>query len=237
MTIVTSTPARRRKAVRRNEILAAAHAVFTAKPFESASISEIAALAGCVDGTIYTYFKNKRDLFDAVLADYYDRLIADIEPRFESIRSTRDRLSFLIARHLQIAVDDPGVSQMILRESRGQSLYFGSKLHALNRRYSRFLLRTLSDGIERGELRAELNTAMARDMLFGGLEHMIWNELGRHRRIDPAGSAEQIVSMLLEGWLVKGKTQSQDQSLSQIEQLRERLDRLESQVMTVGRRK
>jgi hypothetical protein len=49
----------------------------------------------------------KRDLFNAVLAEFYDRLIADIEPRLAAIAGTRDRLSYLIARQLQIAVDDP----------------------------------------------------------------------------------------------------------------------------------
>lgn len=222
---------RRRKAVRRSEILAAARAVFSAKPYEAASISEIAGRAGCVEGTIYTYFRNKRELFDAVLADFYDDLIADIAPRFESIQGTRERLSFLVARHLQISVDAPGVSLMIIRESRGQSLYFGSKLHALNRRYSRFILRTLSEGIERGELRADLNTAMARDLLFGGLEHWVWNELGRGRAIDPAGAGEQIVRMVLDGWRAVGAAGDP------LAELRQRVERLESKVMTTGRKR
>lgn len=191
---------RRRKAVRRSEILAAARAIFATRQYEAASISEIAVRADCVEGTIYTYFRNKRELFDAVLAEFYDRLIADIAPRFESIRGTRERLAFLIARHLRIALDDPGVALAILRESRGQSLYFGSKLHALNRRYSRFILRTLADGIEDGELRADLDVSLARDLVFGGLEHWVWNELGRGRTIDPAGAADAIVRTLLDGW-------------------------------------
>ena len=67
MTAPLSMP-RRRKSVRRAEILAAAREVFSVKPFESASVSEIAGRAGCVEGTLYTYFRNKRDLFDSVLA-------------------------------------------------------------------------------------------------------------------------------------------------------------------------
>lgn len=191
---------RRRKAVRRTEILAAARSIFATRPYEAASISQIAARADCVEGTIYTYFRNKRELFDAVLAEFYDRLIADIAPRFESIRGTRERLAFLIARHLRIALDDPGVALAILRESRGQRLYFGSRLHALNRRYSRFILRTLADGIECGELRADLDVSLARDLVFGGLEHWVWNELGRGRTIDPASAADAIVRTLLDGW-------------------------------------
>src|SRR5690606_27416048 len=138
---------RRRKAARRAEILAAARQVFLERAFDEAAISEIAARAGCVEGTIYTYFRGKRDLFDAVLAEFYDRLVADIEPRLASISGTRDRLTYLIARHLQIVIDDPAFARLIVRESRGQSLYFGSKLHALNRRYAQFLQNALRDGV------------------------------------------------------------------------------------------
>ena len=221
-----STPAvarRRRKEVRLGEILAAARAVFAAKPFEEASISEIAAGAGCVEGTIYTYFRNKRDLFDAVLAEFYDRLIEEIEPRFESIRGTRDRLSFLIARQLRIALEDQGVGRMIMREARTQSLYFGSKLHALNRRYSRFLQRTISEGIERGELRGDLDRVMARDLVFGGIEHWVWNELGRQRSIDPVKAADTMVAMLLQGWQASAAPAS-------IDALERRVDRLEAKI-------
>ena len=87
-----STLPKRRKSVRRAEILAAARAVFLERPYEQASITEIADRAGCVVGTIYGYFENKRELFDAVLSAFYDELIADIEPRFAVIEGTADRL-------------------------------------------------------------------------------------------------------------------------------------------------
>ena len=101
---MTALP-KRRKSVRRAEILAAAREVFLAQPYEQASITQIAERAGCVVGTIYGYFEHKRDLFDAVLTEFYDDLIADIEPRFAVIEGTADRLRFLAARP---PADHPG---------------------------------------------------------------------------------------------------------------------------------
>ena len=196
---MTALP-KRRKSVRRAEILAAARAVFLARPYEQASITEIAERAGCVVGTIYGYFENKRELFDAVVSAFYDELIADIEPRFAVIEGTADRLRFLVARHLQITVDDPSWLKVLDREARGGESYFGSNLHRLNRRYAQFVMRTLSDGIARGELRADLDAQMARDFLFGGLEHWVRNTVGRGRRNDPTAVAREMVRMLLAGW-------------------------------------
>lgn len=217
---------KRRKSVRRAEILAAAREVFIGKRFEDASVAEIAARADCVEGTIYAYFRNKRDLFDAVLTDVYDGLIADIEPRFAAIDGTADRLRFLIARHLQIAVDDPGISTMLGREARGGQPYFGSKLHALNRRYVQFMTRTLADGVARGELRSDLDTATARDFVFGGLEHRVRDLVGRGRRIDPARMAREITAMLLEGFAGRPALRDADP----LDRIEARLARLEGEI-------
>ncbi|MCL4744538.1 MAG: TetR/AcrR family transcriptional regulator [Burkholderiaceae bacterium] len=219
-----ATQPKRRKEARRSEILAAAREVFASKPFEGASVSEIAARASCVEGTIYTVFRNKRALFDAVLVQFYDALIADIEPHFNLIRGTRDRLRYLVARHLRIAVDSPDIASMIMRESRAHSVYFGSTLHALNRRYSSFIQRTLAEGVERGELRADLDLALARDMVFGALEHWIWNQLARRRSFDALRVAEEIVSMLLEGWSTRAEA-------AEFATLSRRLERVESKVL------
>ena len=216
---------RRRKAVRRAEILAAGREVLIARRFEDASVAEIAARADCVEGTLYTYFRNKRDLFDAVLTDVYDGLIADIEPRFAALDGTADRLRFLIARHLQIAVDDPGISTMLGREARNGEPYFGSKLHGLNRTYVRFMTRTLADGVARGELRADLDLAMARDFVFGGLEHRVRDLLGRSRRIEPARMAREMTAMLLDGFAARPAA-----AVAPLERIEARLARLEGEL-------
>jgi AcrR family transcriptional regulator len=229
---VTALP-KRRKSVRRAEILAAARAVFLEHPYEQASITQIAERAGCVVGTIYGYFKHKRDLFDAVLTAFYDELIADIEPRFAVIEGTADRLRFLVARHLQITVDDPSWLKVLDREARGGESYFGSKLHQLNRRYAQFVTRTLADGIARGELRPDLDPQMARDFLFGGLEHWVRNTVGRGRRNDPTAVAREMVRMLLDGWAVAPapKTAAPWQGLEA------RIARLEGRLKTASRTK
>jgi TetR/AcrR family transcriptional regulator, fatty acid metabolism regulator protein len=194
-----SSRPRRRKNIRAKEMLAAAREVFSRKGFEAASISEIARQADCVEGTIYTYFDSKRALLDAVLTSYYDELIADIEPRLTVITSTEDRLTFLLARHLQIPLDDPGLSKLILTQVRTLDQYFGSPLHALNKRYSRFLSDTLEEGKRRGELSADMDTSFVRDLIFGGIEHWSGNTLARRRQYDCAKTARQILATILPG--------------------------------------
>lgn len=52
---------------RRNQILDAATRVFAEKGFHTATIKDIARVAGIADGTIYTYFSSKTDVLLGIL--------------------------------------------------------------------------------------------------------------------------------------------------------------------------
>ena len=51
---------------KRRQIVEGARAVFLAQGFDAASMGEIARKAGVSKGTLYVYFKNKEDLFEAI---------------------------------------------------------------------------------------------------------------------------------------------------------------------------
>ena len=56
--------------IRKQQILDAALAVFSEKGFAAATTAEIAQAAGIAEGTIYNYFKSKRELFIAVIKNF-----------------------------------------------------------------------------------------------------------------------------------------------------------------------
>ena len=53
---------------KRRQIVEGASAVFLEMGFDGASMSEIARRAGVSKGTLYVYFKNKEELFDAIVS-------------------------------------------------------------------------------------------------------------------------------------------------------------------------
>jgi AcrR family transcriptional regulator len=66
------TPERRRE-MTREHLLRAAAQVFTERGFHSATLDEVAAVAGFTKGAVYSNFRNKEDLFLAVLGWIYDQ--------------------------------------------------------------------------------------------------------------------------------------------------------------------
>ena len=69
-------------------LMAAARAVFSEKGYQETSTAEIAERAGVVEGTIYRYFSNKRDLLIKVVeATGYDVILATHSPFIVGDRS------------------------------------------------------------------------------------------------------------------------------------------------------
>jgi AcrR family transcriptional regulator len=83
MTIDPLTPERRRRQTR-DYLLQAAAQVFAERGYHGASLDEVAAVAGFSKGAVYSNFKNKEDLFLALLESHYEREMAAVRATLEA---------------------------------------------------------------------------------------------------------------------------------------------------------
>lgn len=70
---------RRRKDRRPNEILEAALDCFAQRGFAATRLEDVATRAGVTKGTAYLYFKNKEELFKAVVSNYVVPVLEQLE--------------------------------------------------------------------------------------------------------------------------------------------------------------
>jgi AcrR family transcriptional regulator len=180
-----------------DDIERAARAAFSEKGYSATSIADIAAGAGVVEGTIYKYFENKRDLLFKVLGRWYQESIANYMNNLENIEGVRNRLRFVIGQHLNALKDDPDLSLLMFIEVRGGSDYLGSPLHQLNREYTRVLAKVIREGIEAGEFRADTPIALVRDMVLGGIEHHMLPHFQGRTQVNVERVADALTSLVM----------------------------------------
>jgi AcrR family transcriptional regulator len=77
------TPDRRRQQTR-DHLLAAAAQVFADRGFHGATLDAVAAAAGFSKGAVYSNFKNKEDLFLALLESGYSREVESLKATMEA---------------------------------------------------------------------------------------------------------------------------------------------------------
>ncbi len=80
------TPERRREMTRRH-LLAAAAQVFARKGFHGATIDDVAAAAGFTKGAVYSNFKNKEELFLALIDERSEQQMAVVRAALDEASS------------------------------------------------------------------------------------------------------------------------------------------------------
>ena len=80
---------------RRSELLTAARAVFGKKGFHEASIEEIAEMAEVAKGTVYLYYKSKKDLYMEAVRFGVELLNRELKAQSEQPGACLERLRLL----------------------------------------------------------------------------------------------------------------------------------------------
>jgi AcrR family transcriptional regulator len=82
--------------LRREDVLAAASAVFAAKGFHDAQMSEIATRAEVSLASVYQLFASKEELFQAVIESTAQAVREEVERRVAAVAEPRERLLGLV---------------------------------------------------------------------------------------------------------------------------------------------
>lgn len=108
----------RRRAVRRDEILAVARDVIRAHGYQKASMREIARRLRLTQAALYYHFSGKEEILFAILDRFSDELLALLQRRQAEGATPQDRLALLVTAHigfiktrrkeLKILVDESG---------------------------------------------------------------------------------------------------------------------------------
>ncbi|MCZ7645887.1 MAG: TetR/AcrR family transcriptional regulator [Planctomycetota bacterium] len=72
--------------------VSAAEKVFGEKGYERAHMKDVAEEAGCATGTVYLYFKNKEDLFNALGTSHTNAIARTLLAAFKQGRDPLERL-------------------------------------------------------------------------------------------------------------------------------------------------
>ena len=198
----------RRAEDRPREICAAGLQVFAEKGFAAAKLDEIAKRAGVSKGTLYLYFKDKEQLFRAVVRD---AVVPNVEKlRGDLIRTGlpfADLVRFFLAQFVEVTKRVPvgAVAKMVISESRN----FPELAKVWHDEVVSKALGTMTALIEMAQARGEVRAGDARLHTFSLMGPMLMGMLYRET-LEPVGGepldiealARQHVETILAGILV-----------------------------------
>ena len=185
--IAQSSPRRReQKMQRQEEILAAAFHVFAAHGYEATRIDEVARQAGIAKGTIYLYFRDKEQLFRAVVRSL-------VQKRFDAIAGSFQGTGEQLLRELMSRMYSQVVRNEKVRSMVRLLISEGARFPQLAEIYHREIIapgmkavrQALMHGIASGEFRKTAAVEFPQLLAAPGILAIVWRLLhGERHRLD-----------------------------------------------------
>lgn len=161
----------REKERRREDIIAAARKVFSAKGFNSATMEEISSAAELSPGTLYLYFKNKEELHTSLSIDILKHLGVEIKQVVEQDISVEEKIEKFRDVFIDVYDYDPNILINLFHLQSGETLQnLSDEVMQRLKKYSSqahgAIIDVVKEGIDTGVFIDEHPAAMA-DVIWG----------------------------------------------------------------------
>ena len=210
------------------DILLAARSVFAEKGYNDALISDISELAGIVDGSIYRFFANKRDLLVKMVEHWYEDMLSHDEAQFRGVKGTWNRLRFMVHHHLATIRREPALSRLVFHELRPDPGYRKTRLFQLNQAYTQRTVDIVKAAIATGEFRSDVSPSLVRAMIYGAVEHRTWSFLRGEGDFNLEETADGVTEIIYRGLVASGPSDALSQSVTRLERVTASLEALVS---------
>jgi TetR/AcrR family transcriptional regulator len=144
-------PRRERERLRkRKEMLAAALELFSEKGYHNVSMAEIAQSAEFAIGTLYNFFKNKEDLYKALMLELADTFHEELTRAIEKPGDATEKLRNYVRAKGEIFRANVAMIRLYFGETRGASFNVMAGLDSeIRERHSAFM-KNLASVFEKG---------------------------------------------------------------------------------------
>ncbi len=205
-----STQARRarEKQRRRNDIVAAAEALFSERGFRNTTMQEISEKVELSKGTIYLYFKSKEELYLSVCIKGVAGFGDDLEAAASKARSLEERVKTVYLAYIRHSLEQPDIFRVLrdtFIEHVRQNLHASTieEISSYIRSWLEYASGLVQEGIESGLFRRDLDAygfcLAAWRMSTGLIELALLEEPGVVEHADLDVIFEQSIELLVAG--------------------------------------
>ncbi|MGW6410344.1 TetR/AcrR family transcriptional regulator [Streptomyces vinaceus] len=197
----TGTAGGRRQATRQ-KLYEAAVTLIAEQGFSATTVDEIAERAGVAKGTVYYNFASKNELFEELLRHGVGLLTASLRDAAEETEQRGgnrvEALDAMIRAGLVFIDRYPAFTQLYVAELWRTNRAWQSTLMVVRREAVAVVETVLREGVERGELSAEIDVPLTAAAMVGMVlvAALDWQSFQSERSLDDVHSA---LSLLLRG--------------------------------------
>ena len=190
------------KTERRQQILQNARDVFAKHGYHAAKIDDIVAAAGIARGTFYSYFEDKRAIFDEIIDQTFAQIGASIVrvDTDDPNRSVGEQVRQNIRAIVHALLEDRATTKILLSDAVGLDPELDRKLMSFYESVGQLLESSLTDGQERGIV-ASGDVRMFSIMTLGAMKEIMYQVTMRDLDYPEDRIVEELYGFLCAGYL------------------------------------
>lgn len=192
--------------LRRNQILDCAKKIFSNKGYYEAYVEDVIKEAHVGKGTFYRYFKNKEDLFIALLIKFLSEWeeMASISLAEFKPDNIQELFKLLIHRSFRFFQDNEDLCNIYLRVGPGLNKIFEPFLVQFEQKMLNYFIGYIQTGMKLGIFREDLDVELAANMIAGSFlrvdyYYFVLKKSMGHGPFDLVKLAEDFYQIILRG--------------------------------------
>lgn len=154
--------------LRKDRILLSAVAVIKRKGYTSTKMEDIATELEMTKGSLYYYFKNKKDLMYQCHEAILNLAIAEAEELLREGNDAEKTLREMVAVHIKYAIEEKEIFNLIIEPKHAFNKEHIEPVLKLRKYYSSLYDQVIKRGLENGEFKVE-NPMIVRMIILGSM--------------------------------------------------------------------
>lgn len=157
----------------RDDVIGAAGRLFAERGFHGTSMRDLGDELGLLGSSLYSHVSGKSELLVEVIARGDEFFAAAADAALREPGTPTDRLRRLVAGHVDVLVDHAAEARTFLDEARFLDSRERGRAVAMRDAYEARWREVITEGVETGEFRRDLDPAMASILVLSTLNALI----------------------------------------------------------------
>ncbi len=184
----------------RTRIIDSAKRLFAEQGFLKTTVVDISRQAGLSEAALYEYFQGKEDLLLAIPQLWVSDLIGDLREQLFGIKGAVNKLRKFLWWNLRRIEQAPLDAKIVYLFLKTNANFMKTEVYANVRVLYSHLIEIFEEGRASGEIRADLDPYLARDIFVGTMDHIVTRWLLKDMAYSIFDNLEGIFQLMVDGF-------------------------------------
>lgn len=184
----------------RVRIINSAKKLFAEQGYQKTTIVDISKQAGLSEAALYEYFQGKEDLLLTIPDLWVSELLQDLDEQLFGIQGAVNRLRKYLWWYLRRVEQAPLDAKVVYLFLKTNANFLETEVYANVKKLYSYLIDIFEEGQKSGELKAELNPRIARDIFVGTMDHIITRWLLKDMSYSLFDNLDQMFNLIVSAF-------------------------------------